>query len=574
MDQQPPPDHLSDSPFPPPPDAGAQASPPRARGRIAVAAIVAFALLIGGGAAAAFMKMRGSGEVLFSKVPASSDVVFTVYLDPSAGQKANLFMLASKFPALGSEPQLVSRFQDVLDQGIASTGLGHDDLSWVGDQMAFVADAPSSLSAGSAPSFALLIDTNDGDAAKATLQTLQSSGDVSAGGPVTNATIDGVAVTSDHDGAYAVFDGTVVVASSLDEMSAIVSTAHGHQPALEGSSGLQAATAGLPEGKLALLYVNPTDLVKLAQQVPGFAQASGASGSSTFQAMTGLAVTVSAEPDGLAFDAQAILDPSKLTAEQRAGLSEPDHPNPLLTSVPADALAVISGAHLDTTLSSTADRMAATSPRAAQMLRRLGIAELVSAIDGDVAVEAGPDGGGVQPGATLILGARDDTAMQHALDQLATGLSSLSERQASSSGGLMVAASSSSWATHDYKGVTIHVFQMAGVPDISYAVFDDTGVIGTSAAQVEHVIDTAHGGPSITGSAAYKDAMAGVPSSDGSVWVDIQGIVQMVRQSMPPQQRTNFDRITLPNLAPLKALVIGSESDTNHERVRIFLRIG
>ena len=148
------------------PSSTEPAAPRRRRGRILIAGIVAFALLLGGGAAAAFLKMRGSGEQLFSKVPASSDVVFTVYLNPAAGQKANLFLLASRFPALGSEQQLTSRLGDALDQALAAAGLRHTDFAWVGDQVAFVLDVPSSIGVDATPSYALLIDVkNEGDAA-------------------------------------------------------------------------------------------------------------------------------------------------------------------------------------------------------------------------------------------------------------------------------------------------------------------------------------------------------------------------------------------------------------------------
>ncbi len=131
MDEQPPAVPPSDGVLPPPPGSMEALTPaPRKRGRILIAAFVAFALVVAGGAAAAFMTMRGSGEVLFAKVPASSDVVFTVYLDPSAGQKANLFMLGVAFPALGSEQQLISSSTATLDQALESdAGLHHDRSS-------------------------------------------------------------------------------------------------------------------------------------------------------------------------------------------------------------------------------------------------------------------------------------------------------------------------------------------------------------------------------------------------------------------------------------------------------------
>jgi hypothetical protein len=582
MDDQRPPDDPSEV-LPPPPIEGwssvndavppPPAEPSRKRGRILVAGLVAFALLLGGGAAAAFIKMHGSGEQLLSKVPASSDVLFTAYLDPSAGQKANLFLLASRFPALGSEQQIAERFHEQLNDALSSGGLGGVDLSWVGDQVAFALNFPASLEAGASPAFAILVDTDDESAAKATFQHLRDSSSGSFnGGRWIDSTIDGVAVESNPQGAYAVFDGAAVVTSTLDEMADVVATAHGHQAAIEGSSALQAATVGLPEGRLALLFVDPKDLVSLLGQL----SADPTADLSTLQAMTGLAMTVSAQPDGIALDMQTVYDPSKLTAEQKAQMDQESHPNPLLSSIPSDALALIQGEHLDTTLKTSAARLEATAPAAARMLTKLGVigdAGLISALDGDIALAAVPGGTGLDPGASLVLGTKDPVAMQRAFDQIAKGLTSLADETHSTSSGVMVVRSPSRWVTNDYQGVTIHSFIRSGYPDISYAVVDDQGVIGTSAIQVQRVVDTAQGGANISDSSAYRDAIASVPSSDGSVWVDIQGIVDQIRQALP-QQQAAFDHDTLPNLAPLKAFVVGSEGDSSHTKVRVFLKIG
>ena len=585
MDEQPPADQPTEPSLPPRPDAFAPpataepAAPRRRRGRILIAGIVAFALLLGGGAAAAFLKMRGSGEQLFSKVPASSDVVFTVYLNPAAGQKANLFLLASRFPALGSEQQLTSRLGDALDQALAAAGLRHTDFAWVGDQVAFVLDVPSSIGVDATPSYALLIDVKNEDDAKAGLQKIRDTvPEDPAAGPWVDATVDGVDVTSNHSEAYAVFDGSAVVASSLDEMSSIVSTAHGDQPALEGSSQLQAATAGLPEGKLALLYVNPKDLLGLLNQMPGFDASATSSNLSTLNAITGLAMTLSVQPDGVALDEQEVYDPTKLTPEQKTQMDQASHPDPLLTAIPSDAFALISAEHLDTSLNSLADQMERTSPPAAKMLRKLGItgdAGLLSTLNGDMAIEASPGSSGADPGAAIVLGTDDPVAMQHAFAQLAKGLSSLSESDyLGGSTSPAVFGSSSKWISRDYQGVQISSFQKQGVPDISYAVVDGKGVIGTSASQVERIIDTAQGGQNISSSTAYKGAIASVPSSSSVVWVNIQGLVEFARGVMPSDARAAFDRDTLPNLAPLKAFVVGSEGNSSRTHTRFFLQIG
>ena len=449
----------------------------------------------------------------------------------------------------------------------------------MGDQVAFVLDVPPTLGVNATPSYALLIDVkSDGDA-KAGLQKIRDSLPEDTGaGPWVDSTVDGVDVSSNHSEAYAVFDGTAVVASSLDEMSTIVSTAHGDQPALEGSSQLQAATAGLPEGRLALLYVNPKDLLGLLDQMPGFDPSAMSSNLSTLKAVTGLAMTLSVQPDGVALDEQEVYDATKLTSEQRAQMDQASHPNPLLAAIPSDALALISAEHLDSSLNSLANQMEGTSPQAAKMLRKLGITGdggLLSTLNGDMAVEASPGPSGAEPGAAIVLGTDDPVAMQHAFDQLAKGLSSLSESDyLGGTTSPMLIRSSSRWVSHNYHGVKISSFQMQGAPDISYAVVDGKGIVGTSVSQVERVIDTARGGQNISSSTDYKSAIASVPSSNSVVWVNIQGLVELARGVMPPDQRANFDRYTLPNLAPLKAFVVGSEGNSSRTHTRIFLKIG
>ena len=64
-----------------------------------------------------------------------------VYLDPSAGQKTNLLRLADEIPALGSREQLTSQAQDTIDQLLSQAGLGHEDLEWVGAEVAVAVSA-------------------------------------------------------------------------------------------------------------------------------------------------------------------------------------------------------------------------------------------------------------------------------------------------------------------------------------------------------------------------------------------------------------------------------------------------
>jgi hypothetical protein len=128
MDPRPPEHPASEwEPSPPPPALPADGPPPPAsprsgpgtpdepspsghRGRRLLVIVAATLIVLGGGvAAAAFYVMRGPNAELLELVPASSEVVVTASLDPSAGQKMNLLALAHRFPALGDDQDLRPR---------------------------------------------------------------------------------------------------------------------------------------------------------------------------------------------------------------------------------------------------------------------------------------------------------------------------------------------------------------------------------------------------------------------------------------------------------------------------------
>ena len=116
-----------------------EGQPPASRtGRARRWLVVALATLLvvaGGGSAAAFFLMRGAGEELLQLVPASSEVVDTAYLDPSAGQKVNLMALANRFPALRDDQRFRQQVDDVLDEALQGAGLSHEDVRpWLGSQ--------------------------------------------------------------------------------------------------------------------------------------------------------------------------------------------------------------------------------------------------------------------------------------------------------------------------------------------------------------------------------------------------------------------------------------------------------
>ena len=119
---------------PAPPVPESEAPPARKGSRIALVVGIVVVVLAGAVAAGAFFFLRGAPESVLDKVPASADVVVVAHLDPAASQKMNLFRMAEKFPALGSEAELTQKLNDTLDSMLTDTGLTHQDLAWVGGE--------------------------------------------------------------------------------------------------------------------------------------------------------------------------------------------------------------------------------------------------------------------------------------------------------------------------------------------------------------------------------------------------------------------------------------------------------
>jgi hypothetical protein len=545
-----------------------------------IAALGAAAILAIAGGAAAFFLLRGSSEQLLGRIPEGTDVVVTAYLDPSAGQKVNLLRMVDHLPALGPRDELSDRIDGVIDGALSGTGLDHRDLDWVGSQVALVADAPADGS--DATGVGLLIVTDDEDAATASLDHLRSG---TPTGTWTSQDVEGVQVWSHTQGAsvddaYALVDGVVVVGTTTDIVEGVIATTNGERAAIEGSANFQAAVQGLPEGRLGLAYIDPTDLLSALERVPGLDAASVGAGLGELEVYRAFAVSVSAESDGLAVDAQVSYDPSKMTDEMRDSLSAPAGQNPLLDDVPQDSLVVVQQVGLDAGLVDAVDQLRTSSPELVRQLDRLGITSsgVLDSLTGDVAVAGAPSEEVGATGAVLI-GTDDEETMAKALQRLGSRLrvlSGVARPVVPSTGVSSTVVPHAEWTQEQYRGVQVRTLSGASTLSpfqLSYAVIDGAGLVGLTPQAVHAVIDTQQGGPSILNSSGYMNATARVPSGQGSFYVDIDGIGDAVRSTLPPDALDSYDREVDPTLAHLDAFVLGAESSVERTHVRMFLRV-
>lgn len=579
------------------PTAGAPASatnePRRGRRGLVVGSVVAATVVLVAGAAAAFLSMRGSDEELLTRLPADTQLAVTAYLDPSAGQKTNLFRLTERFPALGSREQLTHGLDELLDSMLPQAGLGRDDLDWIGVEVAVA----GKIGRDGSPIGGILIDADDEDGARAALTKAW------------NATTDGKSRTVDYGGAeitvgsldgpgsepiaWTVVDGVVVIGFGEEFVHGVIDTVNG-QPALADDAAFIETVAPLPAGRLGLLYMDPAAAVEALG--PELAPAGGPTG---FEGTLGYGMTLSAEPDGFAMDVNVATDPSKLPPATRDALAAPDHDNPLLDAVPSAAYGLAASEHVDASIKAIIETLRSTAPEAIDGLEQAGVIgddSILDAFTGDLAVEVAP-GDAPAVGGVLMLGTDDEAQMRRGLDKLAhmalgelgrlggtafpltpvqvppSEFTTLSLTDTDPPGFLH--RFDPHWRKQTHRGVEIRVLDAGDLgPPISYAVADGVAMLASSPDQIILAIDTMRGdGDSITSDDGFNDAVGRVPTSDGLMYVNVERIVGAVRDGLPPLDRAMFDGLVAPNLEPIKAIVAGSKSEERHQTFRLFILI-
>ena len=545
-------------PEPEPLEPASDAAPTKKGRRAALVVGIVVVVLAGAVGAGAFLLLRGAPESVLDKVPASADVVFVAHLDPAASQKMNLFRMAAKFPALGSEEELQQKLNDALDSMLADTGMTHADLAWVGGEAGGYVDVGEGT-----PSFAIMVATDDEAAASAAMQRMRDASHAE----YTSTTIDGIEVAvpaSSDQPATAIVDGVAVIASDESAMRTVIATDTGAD-SIESDPVFQGVSDRMPEDNLGFVFVNVQQLLDLANLIPGAAE--GLQGSvEQLAAAQGLGFAVTAGADGIALDSVTTTDPSKLTQAQRDALVASDGANETLALVPPDAYAVMAVQGVASGLETSVGQMAQLDPATARMIEKLhliGPKGLLGLLSGDLGVQVGPGSGLLPVGGTVLIGTNDGEAAQAWLD---THLSKMLDG--------IVPGFLTSTKTEEYNGVTITYADdlLSGV-SFAYGVVNDAVVIGSSVKSVEEAVDLAQNGGGITTDADYAAATDGLPGTESLVYVDVQGILTAVQGILPGQAYQDFLDQGGENLQPITVVVAGSESDEEGSSSRFLIGI-
>lgn len=546
----------ADQPAPTEAPANEPAAPAAPRRRGLAIVIAAIAVVVLGAAGAAAFLMMGSDAKLMERVPASAGIAATVYLDPPAGQKVNLIRMLTEFPDVPDQEQLRSELDRLLDEALRDTGLTHEDLDWVGSQVAFYLTIDEGLDD---PRGAFLIAVDDEEGASAALDTFADAAE-DRGENVTVEERGGfdVYIAGDEgDGAAALVDGVMVFASGASAIDDVIATTEDGSTSLATLDLYEDTMAELPDEHLASTFVNVPELTSAIEQLEIFTGAT--TGQFGSEGATGLGATISAEPDGIAIDVFSGLDASSLTDDERATL-ESTHEITLTDLIPDSAVGFATQTGIDVSLEATAQALQEQDPAATAELEEFGVTGpggLTEIIGPDLALMVSKGSSMLVDGAVMVT-TTDPAAMQDLLDRWAN------EATATLTGTPLGEAA---WREVTHGGVSFKVLDLAPRATFAYGVVDDVAVIALSDQAMRDIIDLSQGsGSSIDEDPTYQRAVDRVPSSDAVFFVDLEKVVAMAEEAGLPSEE-------IANLRPVVSFIVGSDGDLDGTRARLFVEI-
>lgn len=547
----------------------------KSRKGVAILLAALLVVVVGTGAWALFA-FAGSSDVLATKAPADSLAFATIYLDPAAGQKANLANIASQFPG-GSEA--TEGATSILKDGASELGLDWDaDVKpWLGSQMAVA--VPSFGDGEPEPVF--LIDTTDASKAEASLQKIRASSGFE-GLEWRAADASGVAISvgttmglPDPVMTYAVTDDTVIISPSLEATKQVIATIQGETENLTSSADYTDTMSSLPSDSLGQVYVNMPALFKLSELamagdmgLPG-----GPNPLDQFKAYRGMGMGIAAESDGIAMEFTVLTDPDMLTAAQKQAASVPPHKNAALQYASEDSYGIFSMTNLDGTLqaltqiatgSVSGDGGTETGSPVDAILK-----QITDATSGDAAISVSPGIAPEKPGGMLMIATDDQAAMESLLQQLTTLITATMPTDPVTGGG--------NWTEEDHDGTTLHTLGGLGgeLADSgiapTWAVTSDMALIGTTPAEVSASLDAKSSGTTIEQQPNFQSAIAHADEmNSGMLYIDMKSITDLVADSMTDTTDAVSFRTVV---APVKAVMMTSTTEEERSTATVFVLI-
>lgn len=480
-----------------------------------VAALTGLLALLGVTVVAGYLFIfSAAGDRAARAAPAGTAVYINVYLQPSTGQRMNLFELVRRLPGFRDSATLEQKIHDVTQRLLGDLGLdyGADVRPWLGNQVA-VALAPGEVLIGR-PHMLLLASVRDSESARVAVPRLMGRD----GATFTAETYRGEQVMIGETNSYALLPDLLLVADTADGLRAALDADADATPSLADSGAFGSAMRGLPADHLASVYVDVRRIISLAgeQPVGGYSTA---------------ALALVADPTGLHLDGDVPFAADAAGDAARGAFALGNTAATVAQWMPADtpASAVILGLQqsiVDLEEQLGDDPGFAEAREALNQLRALAAVGLGINFDRDVLpLLDGETGIALQqllaagPRGQLLLRPSDPVAAEAALGRMRDAL----------------ADRGSAVSTRSVRGVTITSVAVPEIIDLAYAMLDGVVVLAFDADDVAAVVDARDGNDTLAEVEGYEATFELAGGRAGNeLWVDLARLLDASAEVFEP----------------------------------------
>jgi Protein of unknown function (DUF3352) len=436
--------------------------------------------------------------------PADTALYLNVYLQPSSGQRMNLFGLVGRLPGFADAASMDDKIDELAQRLLGEAGINYtrDVRGWLGPQIA-IALTPGDVD--SEPQSLLLAAVKDAAEARVAVPRLMARD----GATYTAETYRSHQAMISDGASYALLDGLLVVADSTDRLHAAIDADADAAASLADSPTFASAMRTVAADHLASLFVD-------VARVAGLEGDAGAGGYAT------AALALTAEPDGVHLRGTAPFSSDAASEEALAAFALGGEPATLARWMPRTSVAELAAFGLQQSLLDLERGLAADAAfgpvaDALNQLRAiaalgLGInvdRDLLPLFDGEAAI-AIQDLDPAPARGQLLLRPSDPAAARAALDRV---------RDALADRGSTVRSSQA-------EGTTVTSVTVPQIGRVAYALVEDVVILAFDPADVTAALQAAAADAALGGDDRYRSAFELAGARRGNeLWLDVSGLV-------------------------------------------------
>ncbi len=477
-------------------------------------------------------------------VPAAAVVYVNVYLEPSTGQRMNLYGLIGRLPGFADPATLEQKIHDVAQRLIGQVGIDYaaDIRPWLGDQVALAIVAGGGSDGG--PQTLLLAALAEPESAAPAVERIMTRD----GTQFESATHRGVTLHVGTAISYALLDDLLVVGSGAGAVRKAIDAEAGAAPSLAASADFGAALRRVPADHIGSIYVDLRSLLGAGETEP-------------VGGYTTVAVALVADAAGVRLVGEAPFAGS--SPQNREALALASEVSSLADWMPADAQAEAIVFGIQQALAALEEQIAESTDmqdvvEALNQLRALAAVglginvdrDLLPLLDREVGISLGGPGGGSM--LQLLLRPNDPGAAAGALERMRDALVHRGSRVATS-----MAA-----------GVEVTIIVVPEIGQIAYALSDDVVVMAFEPGAVAAVLQARASGLTLAKTDRYVDAFTVLGTRRGhELWIDVAGSSGVAGEML------QIDEETRGILLRLGAFALSASAHDNQLEIRAILTV-